>query len=99
MRVVVIFLGIVTIVLAVVLAGEAEWWIAVPDGLFGAGVAMLALESLREDRRAATAPASVNMPSPASPPPAPLPTMTAPPPTLSAPRPTAPPRSKKHKRH
>lgn len=53
MRVVLILLGIVTVALAVVLAREGEWWIAIPDGLFGLGVAFVAWESLREDRRIA----------------------------------------------
>lgn len=56
MRTVLILLGIVTIALGVILAAEGEWWIAIPDALFGAGVAFVAFESLREDRRIAAAP-------------------------------------------
>lgn len=45
-----IFLGLVTVALGVVLAHEGEWWIAVPDAVFGLGVAWVAAASLRADR-------------------------------------------------
>ena len=41
--------------LGVALAMEGLWWAAIPDSLFGAAVAFAAVESLREDRRAAPA--------------------------------------------
>lgn len=57
MRYVLIFLGLVTIGLGVVLAAEGEWWIALPDAAFGAGVAFVAYESLQEDRHPSPPPA------------------------------------------
>lgn len=50
MRYVLIGLGIITIVLAVVLAWEGQWWAAIPDGFFGAGIPWMAWNSLREDQ-------------------------------------------------
>lgn len=49
MRYVLILLGLVTVVLAVVLAREGLWWAAIPDGAFGVGVAWVAYVSLRDE--------------------------------------------------
>lgn len=51
-----IFLGVVTLALAVVLAWEQQWWAAIPDGAFGIGVAWVAWASLEEDRHERRAP-------------------------------------------
>jgi hypothetical protein len=69
MRILLIFLGVVTVVLAVVLATENLWWIAVPDAAFGVAVGIAAWESLAHDRRTRAANAS----APPEPAPAPAP--------------------------
>jgi len=50
-RYVLIGLGLVTLVLAAILAREGQWWAAIPDAGFGAGVAWVAFASLREERQ------------------------------------------------
>lgn len=50
MRWLLVFLGLITLALAVKLAGEQLWWIAIPDGAFGAGVAWIAWASLHPPR-------------------------------------------------
>jgi len=70
-------LGILTIVLAAWLANEGQWWIAIPDGLFGLGIAWIARNSLHEEHHVAVAP--------------PAPTLVpAPPPQAVSPQPPAP---------
>jgi len=49
-RYVLIGLGVVTLVLAALLAREGQWWAAIPDAGFGAGVGWVAYVSLREER-------------------------------------------------
>ncbi|MGH9526971.1 MAG: hypothetical protein ACRD2F_09875 [Terriglobales bacterium] len=46
MRWVLVCLGILTFLLAILLAKEGQWWIAVPDGAFGLGIAWIAWEGL-----------------------------------------------------
>lgn len=91
MRWLLIGLGVLTIFLAAILAGENQWWIAVPDGLFGLGVAgwaWLDLHAFPSSRASASAfelrPAPATPASPAEAPPAPR---SAPPPLEPAPAP------------
>lgn len=55
MRWIIIGLGIITVLLAVVLARESQWWLAIPDGLFGLGVAWVAWADLHAEHRPAPA--------------------------------------------
>lgn len=87
MRWILVGLGILTFVLAVVLAKEGQWWVAVPDGMFGIGIAWLAWEDLHAP--ATSAPAlrtAPSVPEPVTAPPTPSPTPAAPP---AAPKPRA----------
>jgi hypothetical protein len=63
MRVVTIGLGAITLALAVVLAAEGQWWIAMPDALFGSGVALMAIAGRRGDH---APPAAASEPAPAA---------------------------------
>ncbi len=51
MRMVLIALGLVTVGLAIVLAIEGLWFIAIPDALFGVAVGLAAADSMLLDRR------------------------------------------------
>lgn len=53
MRWLIIGLGAITFLLAVVIARERLWWIAVPDGLFGLGVAWVAWADIHSAHRPA----------------------------------------------
>jgi len=64
-------LGVITMGLAVVLAAEGEWWIAIPDALFGLGVGWVAAASVRADRQPAAAALTAPAATPAEPVPAP----------------------------
>ncbi|MGH9535497.1 MAG: hypothetical protein ACRD2E_11635 [Terriglobales bacterium] len=67
MRWLLIGLGIVTFLLALVLAKETQWWIAVPDGCFGVGIAWIAWEDLHAPAAGAPAARTISAtPEPAS---------------------------------
>ena len=51
-RYVLIGLGLITLVLAVVLAREGLWWVAISDAFFGAGIPWVAWVSLQDEKRA-----------------------------------------------
>src|SRR6185437_6513088 len=50
-----------------VLAAEGEWWIAIPDALFGLGVGWVAAASVRADRQPAAAALTAPAATPAEP--------------------------------
>lgn len=79
-------LGFVTLALAVVLASEGQWFIAVPDAIFGIGVGLFAWESLHERQHPAP-PAPPAVPEPPAPrgPLTPPPATPPPPPEYPAP--------------
>jgi hypothetical protein len=52
MRIILVVLGFVTVGLAVWLASEHLWWIAIPDAAFGIALGIAAFESLKSDREA-----------------------------------------------
>lgn len=87
MRWILIFLGILTFALAVVLAHEGQWWIAVPDGAFGVGIAWIAWEDLHAP--AEGAPVLRVAPVPAAPEPPPVSAPVASQPVLAS-KPAAP---------
>jgi len=70
-RYVLIGLGVITLVLAAILAREGQWWAAIPDAGFGAGVAWVAFASLREERQERQAAAVQQSEKPAATPSAP----------------------------
>lgn len=86
MRWVLIFLGIVTFALAVVLAHESQWWIAVPDGAFGVGIAWIAWEDLHAPAEGVPVLRTAPMPAAPEPPPPSAPVMSPPPASKPAPR-------------
>lgn len=89
MRWVLIFLGILTFALAVVLAHEGQWWIAVPDGAFGAGIAWIAWGDLHAPIEGAPVLRTAPVPPAPEPPPPSAAVMSPPPTSRPAPRPRA----------
>ncbi|MGH9465945.1 MAG: hypothetical protein ACRD1Y_01195 [Terriglobales bacterium] len=92
-----ILLGIIVVALAVWMASENLWWIAVPDAIFGIGVAWLSFTSVRGEGESHTVEALGTVPElpRSTPPPAPEPRLSASEPTVTAstalPHPAEPP--------
>ncbi|MGH9393666.1 MAG: hypothetical protein ACRD1E_05805 [Terriglobales bacterium] len=68
-RYVLIALGVITVALGVVLAAEGEWWVVVPDALFGVGVAWVAAGSLLKQQPPEREPGAAMALEPVPPPP------------------------------
>ncbi|HET9784714.1 MAG TPA: hypothetical protein VFP94_07140 [Terriglobales bacterium] len=64
MRYLLILMGAIVVALAVKMASENLWWIAIPDALFGAGVAWMATASLHAERHPHAVPVETS-PAPA----------------------------------
>jgi hypothetical protein len=83
-RYLLILMGAIVVALAVKMASENLWWIAIPDALFGLGVAWMAAASLHGEHHphvpAAEPPPPPPLPEPPPSPPPPPPAVTSAPP-------------------
>lgn len=99
MRYLLILMGAIVVALAVKMASENLWWIAIPDALFGLGVAWMAAASLHGEHHPHALPTVPPLPEPPPPsPPPPLAVTTAPPPPPPAVSEVRPVRHKKKRK-
>ncbi|HEY8056923.1 MAG TPA: hypothetical protein VIE13_13535 [Terriglobales bacterium] len=83
MRYLLILMGAIVVALAAKMASENLWWIAIPDALFGVGVAWMAAASLHGQHRPPALPVeAVPPPMPVPPPPPPPPAVAQQPPQV-----------------